>query len=425
MKIAINSQFKPSKGVGGVEYYVLSLIKALGQLNDGNEEYVIIGNSQNSDWLLPYLGPNQQLVNDRNFKEQITLRNQSKSRLKLVGKKVLEPLINRVKCILAPQSLQPTTTIPLSNGFYESLNCNIIHFPYQSYEITSLPSLFNPHDLQHVHFPQFFSPEEIMEREIIYAGGCQYSQKVVVGSSWIKDDIVRHYNLHPDKIQVISCAAFTQTYPDITENSLKEVRKEHNLPEKFIYYPAMTWEHKNHIRLIEAIDFLKRERNLKVELVCTGDKIKNHWPKIKSKLDSLNLSNQVHFLGLVPNEHVKAVYSLCEFVVVPTLFEAASGPIFEAWQEKKAVASSNVTSLPEQVGDTGLLFDPCSIESISKAIEELLLNENLRNDLALKGYERGKKFTWQKTAKTYRALYRLVGKMDLTPEDKQLLSHSN
>ena len=124
---------------------------------------------------------------------------------------------------------------------------------------------------------------------------------------------------------------------------------------------------------------------------------------------------------MIPAEELRAIYSLSQFVVVPTLFEAASGPLFEAWQEGVPVACSNVTSLPEQAREAALLFDPFSVDAISTAVRKLASDDRLRAELIRKGGERIQGFSWERTAKAYRALYRKSARQELTDEDRRIL----
>jgi glycosyltransferase involved in cell wall biosynthesis len=158
-----------------------------------------------------------------------------------------------------------------------------------------------------------------------------------------------------------------------------------------------------------------------VHLICTGNKT-NFWPRIEEVLQALRLQDQVKFLGIIPVEHLRAVYRLAEFVVVPTLFEAASGPLFEAWQEMTPVACSRVTTLPEQASDAALLFDPLSVEAIADATARLASNVALREDLKQRGARRLRDFSWERTAKAYRAVYRRAARRTLNEEDAELLN---
>jgi glycosyltransferase involved in cell wall biosynthesis len=267
-----------------------------------------------------------------------------------------------------------------------------------------------------------FTPSTIAWRETIYPAGCHLAHTVVVCSDWVKQDILRHYRVDPDKIQVIPLAPPTQAYPDPSSETLAEVQKKYSLKLPFALYPAVTWEHKNHLRLLEALAFLREQERLIVRLICTGAHISHFWGRIEERLKALELTDQVQFLDTVPSADLRGIYRLAQFVVVPTLFEAASGPVFEAWQEGIPVTCSTVTSLPEQTGDAALLFDPFSVEAIADAVRRMATDEQLRTELVRKGKRRLKDFSWERTAKAYRAVYRRAARRPLTDEDRWLLS---
>jgi glycosyltransferase involved in cell wall biosynthesis len=425
LRIAINAQLMPNGGAGGVESVLIGLVSALGRLDDGPEEYVIIGPWQEPDWLKPYLGPNQRIVRGPQPPDLVEWKPGPLEPFK----RALGPLRPPLRTIwrkLFPLPTPPPPRVwpevPVSDGFYESLGCDVVHFPYQSFTLCALPMIYNPHDLQHLHYPQFFTPPAIAWRETIYPAGCHFAHTVVVGSQWIKQDIVRHYRIDPDKIQVIPWAPPTQAYPEPSPEALAAVKARYQLHQPFALYPAMTWEHKNHLRLLEALAYLRDREGLIVHLVCTGNRYPGFWPRIEQHLNTLHLHDQVQFLGLIPPEDLRAIYRLAQFVVVPTLFEAASGPLFEAWHEGVPVACSTVTSLPEQAGDAALLFDPFSVEAIAGAIRQMATDERLRNDLVERGRRRLQDFSWERTAKAYRAVYRRAARRPLTDEDRHLLS---
>jgi glycosyltransferase involved in cell wall biosynthesis len=413
LRVAINAQMTPDLFVGGVQSALAGLIHSLGKLTDGDEEYVIIGPQNNWEWLEPYMGRNQRLVPGSTN-----------------GRRSLLRFVNRIRradwkirrwARGAPNINDPEwPEVPISNGFYENLDCQVLHFPYQQYTVCTLPSIYNPHDLQHLHYPQFFTAPEIAYRETIYRAGCDLSRMVAVGSQWIKQDIIDRYRINPKKIQVIPWAAPTLVHSSPTPDLLEFVKEKHKLTRPFAFYPAATWEHKNHVRLLEALAYLRDREILRVNLVCTGRLIA-FWPKVEQAIRDLNLNEQVKFLGIIPGEELRAMYRLAQFVVVPSLFEAASGPVFEAWQENAPACCSNVTSLPQQVRDAALLFDPFSIGEIAKAVKKMATDAEFRIQLVARGIERRKVFSWEKTAKAYRALYRRAGNRPLSEEDQYLL----
>lgn len=420
IKIAINAQIVPGSGYGGVETYVAALIHALGKLDDGNEEYQIIVHPKAQDWLSDHLGKNQ-FTFCGPTPLRYALRKGNASRVRYTKKMKNQGYFRNLLKYRARRFLRGHwSELPISDGYFESLGCDIIHFPYQEYIVCSLPTVFNPHDLQHLHMPWFFQPWSITEREGIFPQACRIATSIAVASEWMKKDIVRQYGIDPLKIFAIPWGAPTEAYPKPNEQKLMETKRKYNLPEKFLFYPSMLWKHKNHIRLLKALASLRDLNGKRLFLVCSGRKTED-FSDIENTIENLNLSEHVNFIGLIPSRDLRAVYSQCTGVIVPSLFEAASGPVFEAWKEKKPAACSSVTSLPEQVGNAAYLFDPYRVESIADAAIRLWEDTRLKSELVTNSKERLLEFSWEKTAKTYRALYRRGAGLQLDDDDIQLL----
>ena len=420
IRIAIHIDVIPGVA-GGVAQSTQGLVSSLGQL-DGPEQYVLLAHApQQAEWIVQYRGPNQKIV-VRRPKWHWQWSNNGHS--KAVGgrlKAALRPWVENIRWgvdRLTPQ----LPRVPLSDGYYESLGCDVLHFPTQSFVLSALPTIYNPHDLQHLHYPQFWTVWELARRETVYRAACNYSNTVVVGSEWIKQDVVRQYAVHPDKVQIIPWAPPTVQYPQIDPCQLVETRRKFALPAMFALYPAVTWPHKNHLRLFDALAELRDRRGLVVNLVCTGARFESYWPQIERRLKALHLAPQVKFLGFLPETDLRAVYRLAQFLVLPTLFEADSCPIHEAWSEGIPVASSNHTALPDQVCDAGLLFDAKNVTAIADALQKMATDDGLRKDLVTRGYRRVKDFDWTRTAKAYRAVYRRAAGVELNDEDRWLLS---
>jgi glycosyltransferase involved in cell wall biosynthesis len=420
--VAINAQIIPGGGSGGVEQAVLGLIHALGRLRDGKEEYVVIVHPRAPDWLTLHLGPNQRVVvHPYQFRDRIRSGAQRLGSILPPVRPVLQAA-RRLARPLFRRALDETPGPIASDGFIESLGVDVAHFPYQSMVLSSVPSIFNPWDLQHLHYPEFFSPQDLARREATYPAYCRHATAIAVASQWTKNDVIRQYDIDPEKVYVIPFAASTDIYEPISTENLRRVQDAHRLPQAFAFYPAQTWAHKNHIRLLEALALLRDRHRLRVHLVCTGA-LNDFWPTISQRIGELGLADQVRFLGFVPQADLHALYRLAQFVVVPSLFEGWGFPLIEAFREGAPVASSAATSLAEYAGDAALLFDPTSVERIAEALRRVATDSGLCNTLRQRGRERVEMFSWERTAKAYRALYRKVAGRRLSEEDEWLLSH--
>jgi glycosyltransferase involved in cell wall biosynthesis len=406
VRIAISVHVQPGPS-GGTAPAVRSLLSALGALTDGPEEYtIVVRTDEQIEWLSP-LGPNQKFAIPPAPPATPPLR------------RALAPIAQRARNWLVKPRVWPE--VPVSDGYYESLNCDIIHFPTQEFTVCALPSVYNPHDLQHLHYPQFFTPAELAWRETVYPAACHFAKTVIVNSQWVKDDVVQQYGVSPTKVQVIPEASPNHFKPQASANDGNRIKERYGLQDGFAFYPSMTWPHKNHMRLFEALAYLRDHRGLVVPLVCTGSRHERSWPQIEARLTELGLTDQVYFLGFVSPEDLQALYRRALCLILPTLFEANSLPIFEAWFAGVPVACSNITALPEQVMDAGLLFDPLDSVAIADSLARLATDERLRRDLRAKGRRRLDDFDWTRTAKAYRAVYRRAAGQRPTEEDRMLL----
>ena len=405
---------------GGIAQSTQGLVSSLGQL-DGPEEYVLLADRPNqAEWIRQYCGPSQQIVMMPRKAWRNGAANHYPDRRGI--KRLLRPALNVVRHAverLSPPSQWPGVSI--SEGFHEGLGCDVLHFPTQSFVLCAIPTIYNPHDLQHLHYPQFFTPRELARRETSYRAACQLSNTVIAGSEWIKYDVVHQYRVNPDKVQIIPWAPPTVQYPSITPAEIEDARTRLRLSEPYALYPAVTWPHKNHLRLFEALAELRDNRGLVVNLICTGARDQAFWPKIEQRINDLNLVSQVRFLGFLSESDLRVVYRLAQFLILPSLFEADSCPIHEAWSEGIPVASSNLTGLPDQVGDAGLLFDAMDVSAIANAIQRMATDADLRRQFIERGFRRVKDFDWTRTAKAYRAVYRRAAGVRLNEEDRWLL----
>jgi glycosyltransferase involved in cell wall biosynthesis len=260
--------------------------------------------------------------------------------------------------------------------------------------------VFQPHDLQHIHLPEFFSRGTRARRIATYDALARQAAYVVVGTRQIARDVERHLNLPSAKVKVVNLAPLERG------TASADVLGPYELPEAFVYYPAATWPHKNHVTILRAAARLRNE-GLRVPVVSTGQ-LTEHLPALRQTIDELGLGGDVHFLGFVPDEVVGALHRRALAVVVPTLFEAASFPIWEAFQAGTPVISSTVTSLPDQVGDAALLVDPLDIEGWANAIRRLWTDRTLSQLLTARAAERVSRVSWSEAARRMLAIYRMA-----------------
>lgn len=417
--VALDAEVVPWRN-GGVAHALVSLVSALSRLEDGDERYTLIVESDEAfTFWRSHLGPRLRIERNDVSRPKSLFAARTVADIRVVARSHAEVWRKRLRRWML--NLGPWPELPVSDGFYESLGCDVLHLTWQRFIVCALPTVYNPHDLQHLHMPQFWTPGDLTWRDTMYPAGCRLAQTIVVGSQYAKQDIVRHFGTHPSKIQVILEGADARALGESTEEVRRAVREKYHLPNVYLLYPAMTWPHKNHLRLLDAAALLRDEAHVKVSLVFTGSHRADHWPRVDARIRQLGLQDQVHALGFVPEGDLRAILQDATGLIQPSLFEASSLPIFDAWKEGVPVACSNTTALPEQVGEAGLLFDPMDVRAIANAMLTLVRQPETRDRLRRLGVARLARFDWVRAARSYRAVYRRVAGRTLSGEDRALL----
>jgi glycosyltransferase involved in cell wall biosynthesis len=209
------------------------------------------------------------------------------------------------------------------------------------------------------------------------------ARRVICESQYVKTDIVRLFGVAEQRIAVITAPPLRQL---VTDERLQAARARLQLPDKFLLYPAQFWPHKNHLRLIEAFRDAAAEIP-DLNLVLTGKK-RDEYDAVMSAVSKFGLSGKVFHPGYVEQDDLQAIYKLATALIMPSLFESVSIPVYEAFQAGIPVAASNILAIPEQVGDAGLLFDPKSVASIKQAILGIASDPAAARQLGKRGQDR-------------------------------------
>ena len=287
-----------------------------------------------------------------------------------------------------------------------SIGTDVAHIPLQFVPCRSLgrqmPYVINPHDYQHEHFPENFPRSQLASRRRIWYEAQRGAAAIVVHSRQTYTDAL-HYLRVPEERVFYAPYGPLRTFPDPDEATLAHTRKQFALPDRFIFYPARAWPHKNHETLIDAAALLK-EKGVHVHIVFT-DMDTPYGKQVCAKAADLGLSDQVIATGRASSEEMGALFSLCTMVAVPSLFEQNSGPMLEAIQLGKAVVVSNFPELVASLDNEQLVFDGRSPSDMAQVIDTLWSSDEQRAAVEQRLRLRRDEMSWKPFQDTYRRAY--------------------
>lgn len=255
------------------------------------------------------------------------------------------------------------------------------------------------HDLSSLHVEGKYSKFRQLYIFKILPSMVKRLSKIITVSESSKKDIRNFMSVPENKIVVTPLAADNQMYyPRSKEVSFNQLKSKYKLQAPFLLYIARI-EHpgKNHVRLLEAFNILKKNHLIPHQLVLVGSDW-NRAEVVHQFARESEFTDDIVFTGFVPDADLPFFYTACDLFLFPSLYEGFGLPILEAMISDVPVACSNLSSLPEVAGNGALLFDPASVESIVESILAILFDDAKKNSLIKKGKQRGKMYSWENTA---------------------------
>jgi glycosyltransferase involved in cell wall biosynthesis len=280
-------------------------------------------------------------------------------------------------------------------------NIDLFYSPYYKIPLFSkIPSVSQILDLMFLNHPEYKKNLPIRHKLYYALFGKTFARKswsIITDSEHAKNDIIKLWKVNPEKIVVIPLGLADRYRPVKDENLLNQVRKRLNLPEKYILYLGNFKPHKNVPSLILAFKEIENKfPDYKLVLAGTIDK---HGAKIKDLVAQEGLGDKVTYTDTIrESDYPEAILSMADIFVFPTLYEGFGLPPLEAMACGTPVIASDLTSVPEVVGDASMLINPLNIESISKSLADLIENPGKREKLSKKGLERARRFREKDTA---------------------------
>ncbi|MFH1661540.1 MAG: glycosyltransferase family 1 protein [Candidatus Falkowbacteria bacterium] len=265
-------------------------------------------------------------------------------------------------------------------------------------------SVLTVHDLSFLRYPEFFSVRKnIWHKMINVKKLIKKFNKIVAVSESTKNDVIQLCDVDKNKVKVIYSGIGEQYKKlDVETQNFAFIKNKYNLPNRFIFYLGNLEPRKNICGIIKAYNEL-RNRNINLEnikLIIAGG---NGWKSkdIFKTFEKSKYKDDIKFLGYADASDKVYLYNLASLFVYPSFYEGFGFPPLEAMACGTPVVSSFSSSLPEVVGNAGLMVDPYNISDIARAMEQILIKKDLRYNLINKGFNQACKFKWENTAKQY------------------------
>jgi glycosyltransferase involved in cell wall biosynthesis len=408
MKIGINALGLKQGTAGGIESYLYNLLEGLAAIDEEHSYHIFVS----------YQGLRANIESYRNPRLKIVYVSRIVAALKFIFTRPWIALRFFSMAVSHNLALDGGCT-PDYSGLYgrvvdfDKFGLDVIHFPFETldssfYGLKSGIAL-TVHDVQHEYYSDYFDAGELERRRRDYKAAAERADVLLAISGATKNSLIERFGVSPEKI-VVTYEGCSPAFRKISDHKfLDSVKEKYSLPERFLFYPAGTWPHKNHIKLLEAVAILRDKYGFDEELVLTGTPQNNHR-KVMEAIENFNLTDKVRFLNLVPFEDMPAIYNLASLLVFPSLFEGFGIPLVEAMNVGLPIVCSDRTSIPEVVEGAGIYFDPEDASDMAEKIHRLWNDEALRSDLVKEGFERAKLFNWQQTARKTVHAYELAFK---------------
>lgn len=282
---------------------------------------------------------------------------------------------------------------------------DLLHVQFTAPPFTPCPVVATIHDLSFEHLPETFNRRSWMQLRLTVRRTARAAAHIITSSEFSRRDLIETYNIAPERITVTLAAAAPHFRPAPAED-IAEVKRRYGIGGDYVLAVGSIQPRKNLVRLVRAYSDLRRRRSHDKlpQLVLVGKRAWLYGETLRA-VEQSGVASNVIFTGYVPERDLPALYTGALCFVYPSYFEGFGLPPLEAMQCGAAVIAGDRTSLPEVVGDAGLLVNPFDEDAIGAAIARLIDDGDLRAGLRARGQQRAALFNWTETARQTLQVY--------------------
>jgi glycosyltransferase involved in cell wall biosynthesis len=286
------------------------------------------------------------------------------------------------------------------------LKADVFHTPHYTTPFgLKMPCVTTIHDILHITGKEYFPfPKRLYARAIV-AHACKMAKAVIVDSEFTKRELMDVFPIADERVHVIHLGVSSDYFKQYSESAVKSFRKKYGMVKPTILYTGSLKPHKNIALLIEA--FSNMMHHSEYQLAFSGEPIKERrelWDLIKQK----RLTGDIVDIGRVSQSDLALAYHAASVVVLPSLYEGFGFSILEAMASGTPAIGARAGSIPEVMGDGGILFDPHSVEELSVALERVLNDTEFQRQLVQRGLQNVARFSWERCAEETFQIYKDV-----------------
>ena len=257
-------------------------------------------------------------------------------------------------------------------------------------DLKNLNFVFTVWDLCHrdqLEFPEVKKNNEFENREFRLNYALPRATAIIVDSQYGKNNLIRKYNIDLKRVTIIPFEPLKDIKDQIfTNEDVLNTFKKYKIKNKYIFYPAQFWPHKNHIYIIKSIYILKKKHKTHLDVVFSGGD-KGYKQIVIDYAKKLDVIDRIKFVGFISNKELFSHYKNCLALVMPTFFGPTNIPPLEAFKLGTPVIYSDLEGLRDEIGNAALRIDLHDPNSLANGILNLLENQVLRKNLVEAGFK--------------------------------------